>query len=154
MVHKVDKYAVFRRAVEHLLARRHAGLLACENLHERFRCHLGASVIYLTAFIHIHRVDPVLCRLIEQLAWERVLLVRRDVIVHHQDHILCRDAMAADHVVRVAAIGLVAVVLVASRADHDHSPVLCMRQSQAKRSHRQRQEQPLDHRGGHLVFSD
>lgn len=83
-----------------------------------------AGVGGLAALVHVHAGCSGICRLVEQLTRERVLLGIRHVILHHQNDVLLGDAILLQNVVGVAAISVVPVVHKAFGADNDHGKVV------------------------------
>lgn len=61
---------------------------------------------------------------VEYFSPERILVIVCNVIIHHDDDVVLRDAVSMEHLIGVTEVGLVPVVLPAARARRQHRPLL------------------------------
>jgi len=69
-------------------------------------------------------VNVLTVRLIEEFAWDRVLLIICDIIIGHQDDIVCGETVLYEDLVSVADVCLMSIVPEAIRASDEEGPVV------------------------------
>ena len=88
-------------------------------LEEHIRPHGAAHVVLGNPLVHIGPVGVV-----DDHSGSRVLLGVGDVVVHHDDDVVIRDAVGVDNLVSVTHVSLVTVVEPAIAASYKKDPMV------------------------------
>merc|ERR1719272_584052 len=102
MIGKEYKHVVIRSAFENLSAS-----LACENIQEGLRIQIITAVVDM---IPTHSIDILAIGCVEQLPFQRILNGIHNIIVHHQNDVLFRNAFGLYNSVGMANICLMTVI--------------------------------------------
>lgn len=69
------------------------GCVSQKNIVEVLGCHLFAAVVDFATLVYVAARLAFFCRLIEQLAWIRILGARSDVVIRHVDNVFASYAV-------------------------------------------------------------
>jgi len=117
VVVKEDKNVIVGGGLERLAAADASHVLTSKNLHEVLAVDKSASEILGNTVVHIRAVG-----LVDDLSGLGVLNVVSDIILHHNDDVLVRDAHLVDNLISMAHISLVTIVHVGVRTSGKNNP--------------------------------
>ena len=90
-------------------------------------CHEGFSVQLIFPIVkHFRIIYVVTIGIVENFAWERVLLCSGNVVARHENYLLRVETLLYQDLVGVEGISLVPIVVISATTSDNHSPVICL----------------------------